>query len=81
VYAPCVLGLRPSALFNDMLTLSKKKEAWMEENMDIAHGVIHLNIMFVRHEIEKWKRLCDFSSYCIPNRLGVVVWVKSVGFH
>jgi hypothetical protein len=29
MYTPCVLGLRPFVLFNDMLTLSKNKKKKM----------------------------------------------------
>ena len=41
-------------LFPALLSIECAKEAWMEENMDIAHGVMHWNIMFIRH-VHDWE--------------------------
>ena len=32
--------------FPALFSISCAKEAWVGENMDIAHGIIHWNVMF-----------------------------------
>jgi hypothetical protein len=41
-------------LFPDLFNIACAKEAWVEENMDIAYGVIYWNVMFIRlvHDLE-----------------------------
>ena len=41
-------------LFPNLFNIACAEEAWVEENMDIAHGVIHWNVMFIR-PVHDWE--------------------------
>ena len=43
----CCGELPLKILFPALFNIACTKEAWVEENMDIAHGVIHWNVMFI----------------------------------
>jgi hypothetical protein len=40
-------------LFPALFNIACTKEAWVEENMDIAHSFIHWNVMFIR-PVHNW---------------------------
>jgi hypothetical protein len=41
-------------LFPALFNVACAKEAWMEENMDIANGAIHWNVMLIR-PVHDWE--------------------------
>jgi hypothetical protein len=40
-------------LFPALFNIACTEEAWVEENMDIAHSFIHWNVMFIR-PVHNW---------------------------
>jgi hypothetical protein len=64
------------ALFN----IACAKEAWVEENMDIANGAIHWNVMFIRHvhdwEMEEVTRFFEllYSQYVRHGGVDKICW-------
>jgi hypothetical protein len=69
-------------VFLVLFTIACANEAWVEENMVIVNGVIHWNVMFIQ-PINDWEmeEVHDFSNCCILNKLGMVGWIKFVGFY
>jgi hypothetical protein len=67
------------ALFNTACT----KEIWVEENMDIANGVIHWNVMFIRPvhdwEMEKVSRFFEllYSQQVKHGGVDKICWIPS----